>query len=108
MLAPLWPFLAFSFVDLLMESDMIPTSLQPDGLFIIGEASRSIAPDIAELALFIITYGVTAMDAMNESAARVQYIGQAIVSAGSIVQTPGASSQTNARPTHIDKRSTNY
>jgi uncharacterized protein len=82
MLALLWPFLAFSFVDLLTESDMIPTSLQPDGLFIIGEASRSVAPDTAELALFIITYGVTAMHAMNESAARVQYIGQAIVSAG--------------------------
>ena len=82
MLALPWPFLAFSFADLLMESYMTETSLQPDGLFIIGEASRFIAPDTAELALWIVTYGVTAMQAMRDSAARVQNIGQAILTAG--------------------------
>lgn len=61
---------------------MTPTSLKSDGLFIIGEASRSTTPDTAELALCIITHGVTAVQAIRDSAARVQYIGQAIVSAG--------------------------
>ncbi len=68
--------------------------LQSEGLWVVGEATRSAPPDMVELMLGVQTDGATAIQALRENATKMTLVAQAIVAMGvgqGDIQTAGLS-----------------
>lgn len=78
-----------------MEVALTPVvELASVGLTVVGEATRSVAPDVAELTVGVQTTSTSAAQALRENAARMLHVAQAIVALGvsqTDVETTGLS-----------------
>src|SRR5919202_547899 len=66
-----------------MQEALTPVvGLASEGLTVVGEATRSVAPDVAELTIGVQTTSTSAAQALRENATRMLHVAQAIMALG--------------------------